>query len=184
MLPYNCARKLLDVRYNKMYNFLARPIRSCVVQIKQETHQEMRSPTWIFTTSSWTTFTQCAPEAGGPAPLPQKGHAPIFGPCLLWPNGRPYQILLSSYRRVYTPASGRGMPWPTGRTHRRWATRCGEVGVSLLATTTMTYQRQLAVIRTSNFYLYRVKLKGFRYVRPFLCLLWPRSSISATTKLL
>ena len=24
---------------------------------------------------------------GDPAPLPQRGTAPIFGPCLLWPNG-------------------------------------------------------------------------------------------------
>jgi len=28
---------------------------------------------------------------------PQKGHGPsIFGPCLLWPNGRPSQLLLST----------------------------------------------------------------------------------------
>ena len=36
-----------------------------------------------------------------PAPLPHgKGHSsppPLFGPCLLWPNGRPSQLLLSSY---------------------------------------------------------------------------------------
>jgi len=24
---------------------------------------------------------------GNPDPLPQRGTAPIFGPCLLWPNG-------------------------------------------------------------------------------------------------
>jgi len=34
------------------------------------------------------------------APPPPKngGHSPsqIFGPCLLWPNGRPYQLLLST----------------------------------------------------------------------------------------
>ena len=29
--------------------------------------------------------------------LPQKGHSPaIFGPCLLWPNGCPSQLLLST----------------------------------------------------------------------------------------
>jgi len=34
---------------------------------------------------------------GDPAPLSQKGHsAPIFGPCLLWPNGGPFQLLLSN----------------------------------------------------------------------------------------
>jgi len=35
---------------------------------------------------------------GDPAPLPKKGAepAPIFGPCLLWPNGRPSLLLLSS----------------------------------------------------------------------------------------
>ena len=34
---------------------------------------------------------------GDPAPLPQKGaEPPIFGPCLLWPNGRPSQLLLST----------------------------------------------------------------------------------------
>jgi len=33
-------------------------------------------------------------------PVPHgKGHSspPLFGPCLLWPNGRPSQLLLSSY---------------------------------------------------------------------------------------
>jgi len=31
-------------------------------------------------------------------PFPPKGHSspPLFGPCLLWPNGRPSQILLST----------------------------------------------------------------------------------------
>jgi len=35
---------------------------------------------------------------GDPAPLTKKGAQPppIFGPCLLWPNGRPSQLLLSS----------------------------------------------------------------------------------------
>jgi len=35
---------------------------------------------------------------GDPAPLPQTGalHRPLFGLCLLWPNGRPSQQLLSS----------------------------------------------------------------------------------------
>jgi len=28
---------------------------------------------------------------GDPAPLPQKGHPPIFGPFLLWPNGWMHQ---------------------------------------------------------------------------------------------
>jgi len=27
---------------------------------------------------------------------PKRGTVPIFGPCLLWPNGRPSQLLLSS----------------------------------------------------------------------------------------
>jgi len=30
-------------------------------------------------------------------PAPQKGHSlPIFGPCLFWPNGRPFQLPLST----------------------------------------------------------------------------------------
>ena len=35
---------------------------------------------------------------GDPAPPPPEGHSPppIFGPCLLWPNGRPSQLLLST----------------------------------------------------------------------------------------
>jgi len=35
---------------------------------------------------------------GDPAPPPPKGHSlpPNFGPCLLWPNGRPPQLLLST----------------------------------------------------------------------------------------
>jgi len=33
---------------------------------------------------------------GDPAP-PRKGERPpVFGPCLLWPNGRPSELLLSS----------------------------------------------------------------------------------------
>ena len=34
--------------------------------------------------------------------LPKKGHSPpIFGPCLLWPNGRPSQLLLSTCSKFY-----------------------------------------------------------------------------------
>jgi len=32
---------------------------------------------------------------GDPAP-PRGAQPPIFGPCLLWPNGRPFQLLLST----------------------------------------------------------------------------------------
>jgi len=39
---------------------------------------------------------------GDPAPPPLKGHRPpIFDPCLLWPNGRPSQLLLSTCTFVY-----------------------------------------------------------------------------------
>ena len=31
-----------------------------------------------------------------PSPIPKEAQPPIFGPCLLWPNGRPSQLLLSS----------------------------------------------------------------------------------------
>jgi len=31
-----------------------------------------------------------------PASFPKGTHTPIFGPCLLWPNGRPSQLLLST----------------------------------------------------------------------------------------
>ena len=36
---------------------------------------------------------------GDPAFPPQKAaqQPPLFGPCLLWPNGRPFQRLLSSF---------------------------------------------------------------------------------------
>jgi len=36
---------------------------------------------------------------GDPAPPPPKGHnpLPIFGPCLLWPNGRSSQLLLHEH---------------------------------------------------------------------------------------
>ena len=33
---------------------------------------------------------------GDPAPLPKGAQPPIFGPCLLWPNGRLSQLLLST----------------------------------------------------------------------------------------
>jgi len=37
-----------------------------------------------------------------PAPPPQKGaEAPVFGPFLLWPSGRPSQLLLSSCHTFY-----------------------------------------------------------------------------------
>jgi len=32
-----------------------------------------------------------------PAPSPKRGTHPIFGPYLLWPNGRPSQLLLSTF---------------------------------------------------------------------------------------
>jgi len=39
---------------------------------------------------------------GDPAPPPIRGTAPkIFGPCLLWPNGRPSQLLLSTCPLAY-----------------------------------------------------------------------------------
>jgi len=35
---------------------------------------------------------------GDPAPPPKKwAQRPIFSPCLLWPNGRPSQLLLSTF---------------------------------------------------------------------------------------
>jgi len=34
-----------------------------------------------------------------PAP-PKEGQPPIFGPCLLWPNGRPSQLLLSTWNSL------------------------------------------------------------------------------------
>jgi len=33
---------------------------------------------------------------GDPPPPIQRAQPPIFGPCLLWPNGRPSQLLLST----------------------------------------------------------------------------------------
>jgi len=40
---------------------------------------------------------------GDPTPPPRKrdkSSPPLFGPCLLWPNGRPSQQLLSSYAKL------------------------------------------------------------------------------------
>ena len=38
----------------------------------------------------------------GPSSPSQKGYStPVFGPCLLWPNGRPFQLLLSSCYYYY-----------------------------------------------------------------------------------
>jgi len=40
---------------------------------------------------------------GDPAQSPRKGHnPPLFGQCLLWPNGRPSQLLLSTYSEAWT----------------------------------------------------------------------------------
>ena len=33
---------------------------------------------------------------GGLASPSQKEHTPVFGPYLLWPNGRPFQLLFST----------------------------------------------------------------------------------------
>jgi len=39
---------------------------------------------------------------GDPAPPSPKGHSPpIFGPCLLWSNGRPSQLLLRTCSDVH-----------------------------------------------------------------------------------
>jgi len=38
-----------------------------------------------------------------PSPPPPKRHSPpIFGPCLLWPNGRPSEVLRTCIKRVST----------------------------------------------------------------------------------
>ena len=34
-------------------------------------------------------------------PAPQRGTPPIFGPCLLWPNGHPSELLLSTWVICY-----------------------------------------------------------------------------------
>ena len=41
---------------------------------------------------------------GDPPSSPQRGTPPNFGPCLLWPNGRPSQLLLSTcfFANVFT----------------------------------------------------------------------------------
>ena len=62
---------------------------------------------------------------GDPAP-PWKGtqQSPLFGPCLLWPNGRPSQILWSSFvceisrepLNGFAPNSHRRSVWSLART--------------------------------------------------------------------
>jgi len=39
-------------------------------------------------------------------PLPKGAQPTIFGPCLLWPNGRPSQLLLSSCLPSLIPLDG------------------------------------------------------------------------------
>jgi len=40
---------------------------------------------------------------GDPSTPPPKGHSPpTFGPCLLWPNGRPSQLLLSTCNVLFS----------------------------------------------------------------------------------
>jgi len=45
---------------------------------------------------------------------PKKEYSPhlIFGPCLLWPNGRPSQLLLSTCMSVHLASCGRNLTWP------------------------------------------------------------------------
>jgi len=38
---------------------------------------------------------------GDPAPPKGAQHLDLFGPCLLWPNGRPSQLLLSTCYDIY-----------------------------------------------------------------------------------
>jgi len=46
-------------------------------------------------------------------PAPPKGHRPaIFGPCILWPNGRPCQLLPSICRSILYCL----IPWHSSRT--------------------------------------------------------------------
>jgi len=62
---------------------------------------------------------------GDPArSLPQKGiELPIFGPCLLWPNGRPSQLLLSTCKtRMWADAYRDGRP-----AEYRWSKRGAKV---------------------------------------------------------
>jgi len=54
---------------------------------------------------------------GDPAPPPTKGHSssPLFGPCILWSNGRPSQLLLStcchcSSWTLFIPMTGTKLP--------------------------------------------------------------------------
>jgi len=47
-----------------------------------------------------------------PPPQEKRGRAPIFGPCQLWPNGRPSQLLLSSsylsiFKVIFTSILGK-----------------------------------------------------------------------------
>jgi len=54
------------------------------------------------------------------AQLPQRGTAPppIFGPCLLWPNGRPSQLLLSTC--IFMRISVRELTGFVNKTNELW----------------------------------------------------------------
>jgi len=48
----------------------------------------------------------------GPAPPPGKGHSdpPLFGQCLLWPNGRPSQLLLRACYYIHVTCQKEFLP--------------------------------------------------------------------------
>jgi len=65
---------------------------------------------------------------GDPAPPPiKRSTAPIFGSCLLWPNGRPSQLLLST---CCTADGGEFLSLTTGRDQTSAYKLPNDVGVS------------------------------------------------------
>ena len=53
---------------------------------------------------------------GDPAPLSKRGHSPqIFGPFLLWPNGRPSQLMLSTCAKAINKEKLPQLGYTTGR---------------------------------------------------------------------
>ena len=86
---------------------------------------------------------------GDPAPLPKRGTAPNFGPCLLWPNGRmdqdatwygcrsqprPHCVLWGAAPRKRAqqprpPLFGPCLLWPNGRPSRLLLSSCLQISL-------------------------------------------------------
>ena len=69
---------------------------------------------------------------GDPAPLSKRGHSPqIFGPFLLWPNGRPSQLMLSTCAKAINKEKLPQLGYTTGR-NSYWLTNVARLLEAIL----------------------------------------------------